>query len=117
MKCTVNNTIPCISRTTLHTCTSNNTYRSGDSKEIIEYNDLNDNTSYIVTLYTKTYKIQIDRTIIIKKYRNLTEESIEVNEYSVKLNLLQNREFIKGTIEIKEIDDNINQIMYGQFNI
>ena len=80
--------------------------------------DINDNTSYIVTLYTKTYKIQIDRTIMIKKYKSIPNESIyEVSEYSVKLNLLQNREFIKGTIEIKEIDDNINQIMYGQFNI
>ena len=79
--------------------------------------DINDNTSYIVTLYTKTYKIQIDRTIRIKKYKSLHDKSIEVDEFYVKLNLLRNREFIKGTIEIKEIDDNINQIMYGQFNI
>ena len=77
----------------------------------------NDKTSHIVTLYTKTFRINIDRRINIRRNNDKANEHIDIGKTQIQLNLLRDTEFIKGTIELKEIDDTINKIIHGQFDI
>ena len=77
----------------------------------------NDKTSHIVTLYTKTFRINIDRRINIRRNNDKANEHIDIGKTQIQLNLLRDTEFIKGTIELKEIDYSTNKIIHGQFDI
>ena len=63
------------------------------------FKNIDDKKSYILTLYTKTFQIHIDRdNISITDDKSLPDENIEVNDDIIKMNLYD-RTFIKGILE------------------
>ena len=63
------------------------------------FKNIDDKKSYILTLYTKTFQIHIDRdNISIIDDKSLPDENIEVNDDIIKMNLYD-RTFIKGILE------------------